>query len=172
MQPTSAPRTFPVVEIGVAETPIKARREAPEQPGGTSHEERFRQGSRATIRVHAPYRACLQDLHGFDRVWLLYVFDRNQGWRPTVKPPRGGPPRGLFATRGPHRPSPIGLTCARLLEVTEDAIVVDESDLLDGTPVIDVKPYLRVRDAFPDARAGWVDATDDESARKDAQEQR
>jgi tRNA-Thr(GGU) m(6)t(6)A37 methyltransferase TsaA len=158
-------RTFTVVEIGIAKTPLLNRREAPQQPGGFSHEAHFKKGSLATIHIHAPYRAALADLDGFERVWLLYVFDRNQGWRPTVKPPRGGGHRGLFATRGPHRPSPIGLTCARLVEVTSDSVIVDEADLLDGTPVVDIKPYLRFADAFPDARAGWVDALDDERAR-------
>jgi len=146
-------KTFTVVEIGVAKTPLEHRRDAPCQPG-------VQRGVRGEVLVHGAYRQCLADLEGFERVWLLYVFDRNTGWRPMVKPPRGGPKRGLFATRGPHRPSPVGLTSARLLEVKPDRLVLEDLDLLDGTPVIDIKPYLPFSDAFPAASAGWTETTE------------
>jgi tRNA (Thr-GGU) A37 N-methylase len=80
-----------------------------------------------------------------------------------VKPPRGGPVRGLFSTRSPHRPSSIGLTCVRLLSVEDDTILIDEMDMLDQTPVLDIKPYIPFADAFPNAKAGWVDEQNWES---------
>ena len=108
------------------------------------------------------FETALRDLDGFGRVWIVFVFDRNGGaWRPTARPPVPAPDRdrvGLFATRAPYRPNPIGLTCARLVGVRGLRVEVAEADLLDGTPVLDLKPYVPAADAFPDARAGWVDA--------------
>jgi tRNA-Thr(GGU) m(6)t(6)A37 methyltransferase TsaA len=151
-------RTFEMVEIGVAQTPLKERREAPQQPGpeGRSHERHNRAGVEGVLRIHPPYRACLADLGTFSHAWLLFVFDRNKGWKPKVRPPRGGPHRGLFATRGPHRPTSIGLTAVRVIEVTEEAVRVAGLDLLDGTPIVDIKPYLPFTDSHPDASVGWL----------------
>ena len=108
------------------------------------------------------FETALRDLDGFGRVWIVFVFDRNGGaWRPTARPPVAAPGRGrvgLFASRAPYRPNPIGLTCARLVGVRGLRVDVAETDLLDGTPVLDLKPYVPAADAFPDARAGWVDA--------------
>ena len=107
------------------------------------------------------FETALRDLAGFERAWLVFVFDRNAGaWRPTARPPVApaeGPERvGVFATRSPYRPNPIGLTCVRLLGVEGLRVRVAEADLLDGTPVLDLKPYVPAADAFPDAAAGWV----------------
>ena len=108
------------------------------------------------------FETALRDLDGFERVWIVFVFDRNgTAWRPTTRPPVPMPGRdrvGLFATRAPYRPNPVGLTCARLVGIRGLRVEVAETDLLDGTPVLDLKPYVPVADAFPDARAGWVDA--------------
>lgn len=108
------------------------------------------------------FETALRDLDGFGRVWIVFVFDRNgAAWRPTARPPVPPPGRdrvGLFATRAPYRPNPVGLTCARLVAVRGLRVEVAEADLLDGTPVLDLKPYLPAADAFPDSPAGWVDA--------------
>ena len=103
------------------------------------------------------------ELAGFSRIWVLYVFDRNAGhWRPRVLPPRHSTRRvGLFATRSPYRPNPIGLSCVELVAVNGLAVTVRGHDLLDGTPVLDLKPYLPYADAFPDAAIGWAAAPDD-----------
>ena len=107
------------------------------------------------------FETALRDLDGFDRIWLVFAFDRNMGtWRPTARPPVAAPGRrrvGLFASRAPYRPNPIGLSCVRLVSVLGLTLRVAEADLLDGTPILDVKPYIPAADAFPDARAGWVD---------------
>ena len=110
---------------------------------------------------NAGFEPALRDLEGFDRIWLLFLFDRNQGWHPTVRPPI--PPAdhervGVFASRSPYRPNPVGLSCVRLLGIQGLDLEVDEADLLDGTPIIDIKPYIPKIDAFPNARAGWVDS--------------
>ncbi|MEO6245289.1 MAG: tRNA (N6-threonylcarbamoyladenosine(37)-N6)-methyltransferase TrmO [Opitutaceae bacterium] len=109
------------------------------------------------------YEQALQDLAGMDRVWLVWWFHRNENWRPLVLPPRGpAQRRGVFATRSPHRPNPLGLTCVPLLGVAGRRLLLGPCDLVDGTPVFDVKPYIAAHDAFPDARAGWIDALETE----------
>ncbi len=109
----------------------------------------------------ANYEQALQDLAGFDRVWLLWWFHRNETWRPQVLPPRGpARRRGVFATRSPHRPNPLGMTPVRLLGVEGRALYLGACDLVDGTPVFDVKPYVPAYDAFPEARAGWIAEAD------------
>ncbi len=148
---TASREPFALAVVGIAHTPLQHRRDAPCQPG-------IQRGVEARIELFPEYTACADDLVGFDRVWVLYVFDRNQGWRPKVRPPRDTQKRGLFATRGPHRPSPVGMVAARLLSVDGRTIRVADVDMLDQTPVVDIKPYLPATDAFPDARAGWVDA--------------
>ncbi len=109
------------------------------------------------------YEQALHDLAGMERVWLLWWFHRNANWRPLVLPPRGpAQRRGVFATRSPHRPNPLGLTSVALLGVTGRRLLLGPCDLVDGTPVFDVKPYIAAHDAFPDARAGWIDAMEAE----------
>jgi tRNA (adenine37-N6)-methyltransferase len=143
-------KRFELVSIGVAHTPLLHRRDAPCQPG-------IQRGVAGSVEVFPAYAAGLADLEGFERVWLLYVFDRNEGFRLKVQPPRGPKhKRGLFATRSPHRPSPIGLTCARLVAIEGPRLLLEELDLLDGTPVVDIKPYIAAVDAFPAAREGWL----------------
>ena len=142
--------TFEMTQIGIARTPLKYRRDAPCQP-------EMQRSVEGLIEIEEEYQACLKDLDGFGRIWLLYVFDRNEGWRHLVKPPRGGPKRGLFATRGPHRPSRIGMTAVELIEVQKGGLLVRGLDLLDETPIIDIKPYLPYQDAYPDAAQGWLD---------------
>lgn len=109
------------------------------------------------------YEQALQDLAGMDRVWLLWWFHRNDAWRPLVLPPRGASRRrGVFATRSPHRPNPLGLTAVALLGITGRRLLLGPCDLVDGTPVLDLKPYVASYDAFPAARAGWIDAVEAE----------
>lgn len=103
------------------------------------------------------FEQALDDLRGFDRIWLLYVFHLNEGWKPRVFVPRHRQDKvGVFATRAPYRPNPIGLSCVSLLDIDGLTLHVGECDLLDGTPVLDIKPYLPYADSFPDAATGWV----------------
>lgn len=112
--------------------------------------------------------AAYADLAGFERIWLIFAFHRSQGWNAQVKPPRGGPKRGVLATRSPHRPNPLGLSAVELVAVEEGALVLRGVDLLDGTPVLDIKPYVPYADAFPGARAGWIDEIDATQGRRSA----
>lgn len=103
------------------------------------------------------YETALRDLAGFSRVWLLSWFHRNKTWRPLVLPPRGpAKRRGVFATRSPHRPNPLGLTPVQLIAVEGRTLILGACDLVDGTPIFDIKPYIPAYDAFPAALAGWT----------------
>jgi len=100
----------------------------------------------------------LVDLDGFERIWLIYWFDRSRTPQLSVLPYRDTRERGLFATRVPARINPIGMSAVRLLGVDGTTLRVAEIDILDGTPLLDIKPYVPDYDAYPGARAGWVDA--------------
>jgi tRNA-Thr(GGU) m(6)t(6)A37 methyltransferase TsaA len=103
----------------------------------------------------------LRDLSGFDRVWLIWWFHRNDTWNPLVRPPRGpSVKRGVFATRSPHRPNPLGMTPVRLLGIEGRRLLLGPCDLVDGTPIFDLKPYVPAYDSFPEAAAGWIDEVD------------
>ena len=105
------------------------------------------------------FEQALEDLNGFDRIWVVFVFDRNNHWKPKVRPPVGGMEKriGVFATRSPHRPNPIGRSAVELVKVEGRKIYIRNFDLLDGTPILDIKPYIPQADAFPEAKAGWRD---------------
>ncbi|MGP1666056.1 MAG: tRNA (N6-threonylcarbamoyladenosine(37)-N6)-methyltransferase TrmO [Rhodanobacter sp.] len=104
--------------------------------------------------------AAFRDLAGFERIWLVFMFHRSDGWRAEVRPPRGGGKRSVLATRSPHRPNAIGLSAVELVAVEDHALRVRGLDLLDGTPILDIKPYVPYADAFPQSRAGWIDHID------------
>ena len=121
----------------------------------------------AAVVFEPPYRVpdALRGVEGFSHLWLIWEFSqaRREGWSPTVRPPRlGGNKRlGVFATRSPFRPNPLGLSCVRLLEIRQDrgqgpVLVVAGADLLDGTPIYDIKPYLPYADCKPEAVGGFA----------------
>ena len=121
-----------------------------------------------TIIFEERYRdpEALRDIEGFSHIWLIFDFSENhrEGWSPTVRPPRlGGNKRvGVFASRSPFRPNPIGLSSVRLLSVEHDdefgcVLVVEGADLMDGTPIFDIKPYIRSADCHTDAISGFTE---------------
>ncbi|MBR6028163.1 MAG: tRNA (N6-threonylcarbamoyladenosine(37)-N6)-methyltransferase TrmO [Clostridia bacterium] len=124
---------------------------------------------RSVIVFEPEYRVreALRGIEGFSHLWLIWVFDRSQreDWSPTVRPPRlGGNARvGVFASRSPFRPNPIGLSCVRLEGLREGEggleLVVTGADLMDGTPILDIKPYLPYADSHPEATGGFTDET-------------
>ena len=121
----------------------------------------------AKIVFEPPFRSveAVRGLEGFSHLWLLWQFDRNgEKWSPTVRPPRLGGNRrlGVFATRSPFRPNPIGLSCVELEKVDFDdpdgpVLHVRGADLVDGTPIFDIKPYVPYCDARPEAKGGFTD---------------
>lgn len=125
-------------------------------------------GLRGTVVFEPAFRNpdALRGIEGFSHLWLLFQFDRavRKGWSPTVRPPRLGGNRrmGVFATRSPFRPNAIGLSSVRLEEVRQDPVLgpvleVSGADLVDGTPILDIKPYLPYADCHPDAVGGFTD---------------
>ena len=103
---------------------------------------------RGTVEFFPEYAAGLRDLEGFERIWLVSWFDRAKPAELVVTPYLDTTPRGLFTTRAPCRPDPIGLSCVRLLEVGGSILHVDGLEVLGGTPLLDIKPYLPAFDAF------------------------
>lgn len=144
--------------IGLIRSPYREKFAIPRQPGLARLP--------AVLELHPPFDRpeAVRGLDGFSHVWLIFVFHATaaQGWKPTVRPPRlGGNARlGVFATRSTFRPNPLGLSVVELAGVRAgaDGVFLDllGADLLDGTPVLDVKPYLPYADAIPDARAGYA----------------
>lgn len=103
------------------------------------------------------YGEGLRDLDGFSHLWLLFHFNRHREWRPLVRPPCHRERKvGVFASRSPYRPNGIGLSCVRLLRIDGEKVWVTGHDLLDGTPVLDIKPYILYADAHPEATSGWL----------------
>lgn len=146
--------------IGVIHTSMQLKFDAPHQP------QRGR-SQRSTVELLAQqnFEKALEDLAGFDYIWLIWWFHRNSTWRPKVLPPRGSAgKRGVFATRAPHRPNPLGITAVKLLEISGRNLIVGDNDLVDGTPILDIKPYIPSIDAIPDARSGWLTAIEEKSA--------
>ena len=102
----------------------------------------------------------IRGLDGYSHIWLIWGFSqiKQKRWSPTVRPPRlGGNKRmGVFATRSPNRPNPLGLSCVRLVAIENEALIVDGADLMDGTPIYDIKPYLPFTDSRPNASGGFA----------------
>jgi tRNA-Thr(GGU) m(6)t(6)A37 methyltransferase TsaA len=142
--------------IGFMRSPYAKRIDAPHQPTVVAGTETGAPAE-ATLELEAwlPETA-LRDLAGFERIWLIFAFHLSEGWAP--RGPRAK--RGVLATRSPHRPSAIGLSCVELVAIEGRTLRLRGVDLLDGTPVLDLKPYVPYADAFPGAMAGWIDAVD------------
>ena len=138
--------------IGILETPFQEAAGMPVQPLGAA-------GIRGRIRLDAAYRAGMKDLEGFSHLVLLYHFHRTIGFDLQVKPYLdSGPnsaPRGIFATRAPKRPNAIGLSVVRLVQILEDGAEIEEVDMLNGTPLLDIKPYVPAFDSRQTDRIGW-----------------
>lgn len=145
--------------IGVVRTPFVERREAPRQPYAAGEAP----GAIELLPGHR-YEDALRDLDQWTHLWLVYWFHLNRHWRPTVLPPRSREGRrGVFSTRAPHRPNPIGLSVLRIVRVEGLRVEVLGVDMIDRSPVLDIKPYVPFADAVPGAGAGWI-AADPEPA--------
>lgn len=142
--------------IGFIRTGKAAKFDARHQP-----EESVEETNTLELSPDSGYEQALADVAGFSRVWLIWWFHRNDSWKPMVRPPRGdGTKRGVFATRSPHRPNPLGMTPVRLVGVKGRRLLFGACDLVDGTPVFDIKPYIPAYDAFAGERTGWMEEVD------------
>ena len=140
--------------IGIIRSPYHDPEGMPIQPKGAC-------GVPGTVEVFEEYRAGLADLEGFSRIILIYPFYRSTGYSLVVTPFLDTRPRGLFSTRAPRRPNAIGLSIVRLVGVDRGHLTIEDVDILDGTPLLDIKPYVPAFDSFPDERSGWLSGCDE-----------
>jgi tRNA-Thr(GGU) m(6)t(6)A37 methyltransferase TsaA len=134
--------------IGVIHSPFKEAQGTPIQPA-------FAKGAKGTVEIYPHYAEGLKDLEGFERIWLIYWFHKAGPRQLLVKPYMDDTERGLFATRAPCRPNQIGISAVRLIRVENGSLHIEEVDILDGTPLLDIKPYVPKFDCFEAKRMGW-----------------
>jgi len=146
--------------IGVIETPFEEAEGAPIQSSRSA-------GATGTIRLDPRFREGLDDLEGFERIWLIYWFHKAPEPRLKVTPFLDQEERGIFATRAPARPCPIGMSAVRLLAIHGSILEVADVDMLNGTPLLDIKPYVPEFDCHPQSRAGWLDRSRSERSLAD-----
>lgn len=135
--------------IGVIHTPFKDLAAMPIQP--TSHT-----SGPGTVEVFPEFAAGLQDLEGFSHIYLLYYLHKVRQYRLIVTPFLDNQPRGVFATRAPSRPNPIGLSLVELVRVEDNLLLVEGVDVLNETPLLDIKPYVPEFEGTDDVRIGWL----------------
>ena len=153
-QKQDLPSSFELQGIGVVTSPYQERFATPRQPAYALADKP------AIITLHAGqnFEQALQDLDTFSHIWVIYWMHLNQGWNPLVKPPRDPKNKhGVFATRAPHRPNSLGLSVVPLLSIAGRVLHIGNHDMLDGTPVLDIKPYIPESDCMTNANAGWID---------------
>jgi tRNA-Thr(GGU) m(6)t(6)A37 methyltransferase TsaA len=139
-----------ITPIGVIRSPFKTPEGMPIQPAGA-------RGEKGEVHLDEKYLEGLKDLDGFSHVIMIYHFHKSSGCDLTVKPFMDETPRGLFATRAPRRPNPIGLSVVRVTGVEGNVVKIEDVDVLDGTPLLDIKPYVPRFDAPAAERCGWLD---------------
>lgn len=146
--------------IGYVSSPFKEKFGIPRQPGLMSQ-------AKGIIKLNPDpdLKTALRSLEQFSHIWIVFVFHQHGGhkWKPSIRPPRlgGNVKVGVLASRSPHRPNPIGISAVAIEKIELDSaegpeIHVSGVDLLDGTPVLDIKPYIPYADSIPDANAGWA----------------
>jgi len=144
--------TLSLEPIGFVRAPQTTKVEAARQPAAATGTQ-----GRIELLPGRHFEHALDDLADWEYIWVIFQFHRNAGWRPKVLPPRSTTGRkGVFATRSPHRPNALGLSAVRLERVDGLTVHIGPHDLLDGTPVLDIKPYVAYTDSIPAAGRGWL----------------
>jgi tRNA-Thr(GGU) m(6)t(6)A37 methyltransferase TsaA len=141
--------TIDLKPIGVIHSPFNALEDMPIQPAAA-------QGVFGSVELMPEYIEGLDDLNGFSHIYLIYLFHLSQGYNLKVIPFLDTAPRGLFATRAPRRPNPIGLSIVKINTITENIIEIENVDIIDGTPLLDIKPYVPEMDATENSKIGWL----------------
>ena len=137
--------------IGFIQTPFKEREGMPIQPPGAK-------GIRGKVILDPCYEEGLKDLEGFSHIYLIYHFHCNNGYKLTVKPFMDNCERGLFSTRAPCRPNRIGLSVVRLINIEKNILTVEDIDVMDGTPLLDIKPFVPFFDITAEKYStGWLE---------------
>jgi len=146
--------------IGIIETPFQEPEGTPIQPSRAN-------GARGRVHVHQGLWDGLRDLAGFERIWLIYWLHRVAGNAMLVTPFLDQQEHGVFATRAPARPTPIGISAVRLIRFEEGVLEVADVDMINGTPLLDIKPYVPEFDSYPASGAGWFDQANSQSRMAD-----
>jgi tRNA-Thr(GGU) m(6)t(6)A37 methyltransferase TsaA len=146
----NSPAAMLLTPIGVIHSPYRETKGTPIQPALAQNSEGF-------VEVFPAYRPGLLDLEGFERVWLLFWCHRASPFKLLVTPYLDDRQHGLFATRAPSRPNPIGISPVHLVRLEESGLQVAGLDILDGTPLLDIKPYVTQFDSYQVERCGWLD---------------
>ena len=152
---------FSFSRIGIIHSPFTEPAGMPIQPAGAP-------GIRGTVTIDEHFREGLLDLCGFSRIILLYAFHRSHGYALEVVPFLDTVSHGIFATRAPRRPNAIGISIVRLIAVNGCKLIIEDVDVVDGTPLLDIKPYVPEFDCFPDEKSGWLAGCRDAVARAKA----
>lgn len=150
-------RKIPFQQIGVIHSPHKKLTDIPIQPV-------FSKGIPGTVEVEPGFADGLADLGEFSHIHLFYLFHRSKKTRLRLQPYLSDKERGIFATRAPHRPNKLGMSLVRLTGIEGNILRIEDVDILDGTPLIDIKPYIRRFDSRPDVRSGWQEEVSDDQA--------
>jgi len=146
---------FSVRPIGIIHSPFQEKEGMPIQPGSA-------QGQKGKIVLDREFVPGLQDLEGFSHLILVYYFHQAKNPQLLVKPFLDDDKHGLFATRAPSRPNPIGISVVKLLSIQDNILEVENLDILDGTPLLDIKPYVPDFDRPGQVRIGWLEKVRDE----------
>ena len=149
MNDTGPETIFELKAIGVIRTPFKDKKEIPCQG--------YRAEVVGEVEVFPEFEEALKDIEGFSHVYLIYYFHENTGYEPLVRPFLDERERGVFATRYYNRPNHIGISVVRLTGVEGNVLEVAQVDMLDGTPLLDIKPYVPRFDHREDVRIGWLE---------------
>ncbi len=135
--------------IGIIHSPFKSPKGSPIQPSAA-------EGAEGKVEIYSEFMEGLEDLAGFSHVFLIYHFHLSKKFALKVKPFLDDRQRGLFATRAPSRPNPIGISVVRLIKIDGRNLHIQNLDVVDGTPLLDIKPYVPAFDVHPADRIGWV----------------
>ncbi len=143
-------KSITIKPIGVIHTPYS-------EPNGIPIQGKFENGVTGSIRLFPEYRAGLKDIEGFSHIILIYHFNRSKEERLTGRPFLEDVEHGIFAIRSPHRPNHIGFSIVKIKSVKRGTIVFSEVDMLDGTPLLDIKPFVKHFDSRGKVKSGWID---------------
>jgi len=143
-------RPIKIKPIGIIHTPYK-------EPKGIPIQGKFKKGVTGTVRLFPEYQAGLKDIESFSHIILIYHFNRSKEEKLTGKPFLEDTEHGIFAIRSPHRPNHIGFSIVKLENVKDGIITFSEVDILDGTPLLDIKPYVKHFDSRDKVKNGWID---------------
>ncbi len=135
--------------IGIIRSPFKDSKKMPIQPSGAT-------GVKGTVEINPNYVAGLKDIEGFSHIILIYHFHLSNGYSLVVKPFLEEKHHGVFATRAPNRPNSIGLSVVKLVDIENNILHIENVDIVDGTPLLDIKPYVPTFDVYKTDKVGWL----------------